>query len=58
MSRGFNGQQILLGADLSHHNYGEINPALFDLISILYFLICGKDTLFFIKSCTFAQTKA
>lgn len=32
MSRGFNGQQILLGADLSHHNYGEINPALFDFV--------------------------
>lgn len=32
MSSTFNGQQILLGADLSHHNYGEINPALFDFV--------------------------
>lgn len=32
MSSTFNGRQILLGADLSHHNYGEINPALFDFI--------------------------
>lgn len=28
----FGGKQILLGADVSHHNYGEINPALFDFV--------------------------